>query len=191
VISPREASAALGYIRAVIAERLGGPPASPPRASLFTERLPNFVTVHRGPRLQGCIGTMAPDVPLAESLRRNALAAAFDDPRGRPLRAIEVPALSLEVSILSPLEPLPLGDEAHALTSIRPGVDGLLLSWRGHRGVFLPQVWRSLPEPPRFLQALKEKAGLPRDFWADDVELERFTVTEFHQGPLSRYASSW
>ena len=151
MISGREASAALGYIRSVIAERLGGPPASPPRAPLFLERLPNFVTVHLGPRLQGCIGTMAPDVPLAESLRRNALAAAFDDVRGRPLRPLDVPALSLEVSILSPLEPLHLGDEALARAAIRPGVDGLLLSWRGHRGVFLPQVWRALPEPGRWV----------------------------------------
>jgi AMMECR1 domain-containing protein len=32
-----------------------------------------------------------------------------------------------------------------------PGVDGLVLEWRDHKGTFLPQVWEQLPEPRAFL----------------------------------------
>ena len=54
-----------------------------------------------------------------------------------------------------------------------------MLEWGRHRGVFLPQVWESLPEPREFLDHLKLKAGLPADFWAPELTLERFTVEKF------------
>ena len=61
----------------------------------------------------------------------------------------------------------------------RPGRDGLTLRWRGRSATFLPQVWEQLPAPRDFLAALKRKAGLPADFWAEDVLLERYPVRKF------------
>jgi AMMECR1 domain-containing protein len=37
-------------------------------------------------------------------------------------------------------------------------------------------MWPRLPEVNEFLGELKEKAGLPYDFWDDDVKLYRYTV---------------
>ena len=55
----------------------------------------------------------------------------------------------------------------------------MILEWRGHRATFLPQVWEELPQPPDFLRALKQKAGLASEFWAGDLRLSRYTVRKF------------
>ncbi|RMH17860.1 MAG: AmmeMemoRadiSam system protein A [Acidobacteria bacterium] len=135
-----------------------------------------FVTLRRGGALRGCIGSLEAYRPLFEDLRANALAAAFHDPRFPSLRADELEDLEIEVSLLSPPEPLRFSSEEEALAQLRPGRDGVVLSYRGHRGTFLPQVWKQLPEPRRFLARLKEKAGLPADFWDPEIALARYAV---------------
>jgi MEMO1 family protein len=83
------------------------------------------------------------------------------------------------VSLLEPPLPLAVRDEAHAHELLRPGVDGVVLEWRGTRATFLPQVWEQLAEPRIFLAALKRKAGLSADFWDSDVQLARYRVRKF------------
>jgi len=64
---------------------------------------------------------------------------------------------------------------------LRPGEDGVIFAWRHYRSTFLPQVWEQLPDVESFMAALKRKAGLPADFWADDVELGRYRVHLFKE----------
>jgi AmmeMemoRadiSam system protein A len=139
----------------------------------------SFVTLEFGDHLHGCIGTIEPRGSLGDDVRRNAVLAAFEDPRSRPLRAAELAEVDVTVAVLGPLAPLPFTDERHARAQLRPGVDGLLLRWRTHRGVFLPKVWDKLPGAKDFLDQLKRKAGLPSDFWAEGLVLERFEVRGF------------
>ena len=81
------------------------------------------------------------------------------------------------MSLLSASEPLEAGSEAELVARLRPGVDGLILAWDGHRGTFLPQVWEQLPDPQQFLNRLKQKAGLPVSFWSPQVTVRRYGVT--------------
>jgi AmmeMemoRadiSam system protein A len=141
----------------------------------------------RGEQLHGCIGSVEPRRRLVDDLRHNAVLAAFHDPRTRALRSDEIDLVRFAVSILGPHTPLRFTDEADARAQLRPRVDGLILSWHGHRGLFLPKVWESLPEPAAFLDNLKRKAGLSVDFWHSDIELERFEVLEFDE-PYDRAA---
>ncbi|WP_374563440.1 AmmeMemoRadiSam system protein B [Ideonella sp.] len=173
-------AAAFAVARNAIAQALGEPPiAEPPHPALDTP-LACFVSLHSADGdLRGCVGRLDTEQTLREALRANALAAAFHDSRFPPLAADEWPGLRVEVSLLSPLQPLPARDEAEALAAMRPGTDGLVLSWRHHRAVLLPQVWDQLPTPGAFLEALKHKAGLRSHFWADDLRLERFEVRYF------------
>lgn len=166
------------WARAVLGEALGGPPAPPPPAGAARPGAA-FVTLRfRDGRLQGCIGSLEPRRALFADVRGNALAAAFDDPRARPIGLADLDALDVEVSILSPLEPIEFRDEPGARAALRPGVDGVVLSAVGRRGTFLPQMWRELREPQVFLDELKQKAGLPARFWSPEVRLQRYTVDE-------------
>ena len=171
------ARAAVALARNVIAAALGEPRVDEPPHPGLDEPGACFVTVHgRDGALRGCIGRLEPEGSLRAQLESNARRAAFGDPRFPPLQPQEWPGLRIEVSLLGPLEELPAADEATALAALRPGVDGVVLNWRGHQATFLPQVWRQLPTPEAFVAALKRKAGLASDFWSPEMQMQRYTV---------------
>ena len=157
-------------------------PSAPPRAwSEEWLRAPgaSFVTLHLDGDLRGCIGSIEPRRALGDDVTHNARAAAYRDPRFPPVATEEVPRLQVEVSVLSARVPLEVYDEAEAIAALRPGVDGLYFEFHDLASTFLPQVWKSLPEPAQFLGELKRKAGLPPRFWHPDVRLSRYTVEKF------------
>ncbi|HJL69587.1 MAG TPA: AMMECR1 domain-containing protein, partial [Anaerolineales bacterium] len=77
-----------------------------------------------------------------------------------------------------PLAPLQFGSEKELLALMRPGVDGLLLQEGNRRGTLLPSVWDSLSGADEFLRHLKRKAGLPEDYWSDDLRVSRYTAAD-------------
>lgn len=167
--------------RASIARALGEPVAPPPHAEWLDAPGAAFVTLTRAGELCGCIGSLEARRSLKEDVEENARLAAFADPRFPPLSRGEFADTRIEVSVLSPAEPLAFSDEADALRQLRPGIDGVILEYGRHRATFLPQVWRQLPEPRDFLAHLKRKAGLPADFWHPDVRLYRYTVEKYEE----------
>jgi AmmeMemoRadiSam system protein A len=173
----------LRIARAALAQALGaGSVAANLDEPWLREPGATFVTLRRADgELRGCVGSIEAQRPLAEDVAHNAVAAAFHDSRFPPLAPRELPEISLEVSLLSPPEPLPVLSEAEALRLLRPGVDGVILEYRGRRGTFLPQVWEQLPDPRDFLAHLTTKAGLPRGFWAPEVRLSRYTVRKWEE----------
>lgn len=124
-----------------------------------------FVTLKKRGQLRGCIGSLAAAEPIAAGVRRNAINAAFSDPRFRPLSPDELGGLTVEVSVLSEPRALAFSDAAHLLAILRPGVDGLIIRKGAHSATFLPQVWEQLPKAEDFLSHLCRKAGLPADAW--------------------------
>ncbi|MBH9579515.1 AmmeMemoRadiSam system protein B [Inhella proteolytica] len=171
--------ALLTQARHQIASALGLESPAPADHPLLDKPGAVFVTLNRQGRLRGCIGSLVATRPLGEDVRQHALNAAFKDPRFPPLSAEEWPDTEVEISLLAPPEPFPVASEAEACAQLRPGKDGVILSWQGHRATFLPQVWEQLPEPRAFLAALKRKAGLAADFWAEDLQLQRYRVRKF------------
>ena len=175
----RQGEALVALARDAILHELGGPAPSVPTGAWFEEPAATFVTVTRRGQLHGCIGSIAPRRSLASDVAHNAVAAAFTDPRSVAFRAEWIPDMGVEVTLLSPLQRLSVTDEADALRQLVPGEDGVVLRYGPSRGTFLPQVWESLPEPAEFLAELKQKAGLPRDFWAPGMEVYRFSAQKW------------
>lgn len=175
----------LAIARRAIAETLGEPAPAFDDAAWLDEPGATFVTLMQRGELRGCIGSLAAERPLREDLASNARAAAFRDPRFAPLTRREFTGITVEVSLLSPLEALSFESETHLLSLLRPGVDGVLLEHRWQRGTFLPQVWEQLPEPKSFLEHLKRKAGLPAGFWAHDIRISRYTVSKWSEVEVS------
>lgn len=138
-----------------------------------------FITLKINNELRGCIGTLQAYQPLVKDVADHAYAAAFEDHRFQPLQESEFDQLQYHISILSDPEPLEFKDEQDLLNKIRPGCDGLILEDGLRRGTFLPSVWESLPTPQQFLRHLKQKAGLPANYWSDSVRVQRYTVEEF------------
>ena len=172
----------LRLARRSIVEGIGGdaPAPTPQDLSLpppLLEPAATFVTLKRLGLLRGCRGLLEPVRPLAWDVWHNAWASAFDDPRFPRLTASELEDLEVGISILSALERIRADTESAVLESIEPGRHGLVLAFGPRRATFLPQVWRSLGDRGRFMEELKGKAGLPRDFWSPQMEAWRYTVT--------------
>jgi AmmeMemoRadiSam system protein A len=140
-----------------------------------------FVTLTQNGHLRGCIGTLEARRPLLRDVQENAVAAAFRDPRFEPLTADELPITRVEVSLLTPAEPIFFTSEADALAQLRPELDGVIFTAGNRRSTFLPQVWEQLPGPATFMAHLKQKAGLPANYWGTDVHLERYGVKKWKE----------
>ncbi|MBL8419367.1 MAG: AmmeMemoRadiSam system protein A [Dechloromonas sp.] len=140
-----------------------------------------FVTLTQHGQLRGCIGSLEAWRPLLADVEENARSAALRDPRFNPLSGEELPITRVEVSLLTPAEPMSFTSEAEALAQLRPAVDGVIFIAGRHRATFLPQVWDQLPDPAVFMAHLKQKAGLPADYWGPDVQLQRYAVRKWKE----------
>jgi AmmeMemoRadiSam system protein A len=147
-----------GVLHAVCHDR---PLSSFPTTGIFAERRGLFVTLHAAAKLRGCIGVIEGSAALGETLARCAADAALHDPRFSRLRAEELAALEVEVSLLSP--PQPIRPE-----EVEIGNHGLLVERGPRRGLLLPQVAvEHRLNREQFLAETCAKAGLPRDAWKD------------------------
>jgi hypothetical protein len=137
-----------------------------------------FVTLKRGGRLRGCIGSPEAHRPLAADVADNAYRAAFKDPRFPKLAPNERDGLDLSVSVLTAPEPMRFRDQNDLLAQIRPGEDGLIIADGHARALFLPSVWEQIPHAENFLAQLKLKAGLAADHWSGAFRAHRFAAAE-------------
>lgn len=140
-----------------------------------------FVTLTRDGGLRGCLGTLECRRGLAAEVMRCAADAASIDRRFPPVARHELSALSLEVSVLGPLELCqPPADSAVVI-----GRHGLVVEQDDARGLLLPQVAAERDwTPEHFLQQTCVKAGLPDDAWRRDASVYRFEAQVFG-GPLN------
>lgn len=171
----------LAIARAAIAQALGRTATIRADAPWLLAPGATFVTLTQHGQLRGCIGSLQAQRPLRADVTANAVAAALRDPRFAPLAVQELDTVRIGVSLLSPMQSMPVRDQADALAQLRVGVDGLVFESQGRRSTFLPQVWEQLPRAQEFLEQLKAKAGFAIDFWAADVRLHRYTVAKWEE----------
>ena len=176
-LTPAARGELLSLARQTVANHVKGLPLPEWRGSDSMLRADGaaFVTLKdKSGRLRGCIGTIQPVMPLHQAVIRNAVAASSKDFRFPPVRPEELPNLDVEVTVLSPLEPL------SSISDITVGTHGLYLVAGQQSSVFLPQVpteqgWNR----DTYLQELALKAGLQADAWKR-AKLYRFTAEIIH-----------
>jgi len=144
-----------------------------PPTSHLAEPRGVFTSLYFHGELRGCVGYVLPVGSVFEAVAATARAAAFEDSRFCSIRAEEAPYLQIELSILTP--PQPISPDA-----VEIGRHGLLVSMGGFRGLLLPQVplehgWDRIT----FLEQTCRKAGLPRDAWQKGAKIEAFTAEVF------------
>ncbi len=151
------------------------PPADLP-GRLLTERGGVFVTLKKSGQLRGCVGTYQPTCDnLAREIIKNAISAAFRDPRFAPLVSSELSEILFTVSLLG--KPQPVTD----INQLDPKKYGVIAEKHGHKGLLLPDL-EGLNTVEQQLAAVHRKAALPAD--EKDVNYQRFTVEKYSE-PLS------
>ncbi len=172
--SPGERTILLRLARESILSAIEGRdiPLDPPTAHLAEPR-GAFTTLHLDGELRGCVGYVLPVSSVYRAVADTARAAAFEDARFPPVTLLEASPLEIELSILSPPQPI-------SIEAIEIGRHGLLISMAGNRGLLLPQVpvehnW----DRTTFLEQTCRKAGLPLDAWKNGATIEAFTAEVF------------
>jgi AmmeMemoRadiSam system protein A len=184
--SPAARAALLHVARAAIRRKLAGDPGEPPDvrpeagddplAAELIQPVGCFVSLHerRTRRLRGCVGRLDASHPACRAVHR-AAESALEDPRflEDPIVPEELPALELEVSLLSPLR------EVVSPMAFEPAEHGIYLVVRDRAGCFLPQVARETGwDRQQLLSRLcTEKLGVPPLAWRDpDARLHVFAT---------------
>jgi AmmeMemoRadiSam system protein A len=184
-LSREEGKYLLKLARATIEEKLFNKDvfeeeSNPPEK--FLEKRAAFVTLNIHGNLRGCIGHIVPQVALVESIKSNALSAAFKDPRFPPLSREEWNDIEVEISILTVPEQLQYTDAEDLLEKLRPGIDGVILIKNHRQSTFLPQVWDQLPDKADFLSQLCMKAGMGANEWKKgDITVFTYQAQAFEE----------
>ncbi|MCS7257816.1 MAG: AmmeMemoRadiSam system protein B [candidate division WOR-3 bacterium] len=145
-------------------------PVFSPISSKLKEKYGVFVTIKKNNELRGCIGYIEGLKPLYQAVSEMAIAAATEDPRFPPVSVLELPHITLEITILSPLKKIT------KISEIEIGRHGLVVKKGPRHGLLLPQVateynWNR----ETFLSHTCWKAGLPDNAWKDpDTEIYIF-----------------
>jgi AmmeMemoRadiSam system protein B/AmmeMemoRadiSam system protein A len=162
--------------------RSGKVPEAKPLTSRLGEKRGAFVTLHERGDLRGCIGYVEAVKPLYQAVSDMAVAASTEDPRFPPVRVEELDKIDIEITVLSPLRPLPSPD------SVVVGKHGLVIRKGFRSGLLLPQVpveqgWNR----EQFLTHTCLKAGLPPNAYKQkDAQLFCFTGQVFGEKELGR-----
>lgn len=179
-LTRRDRQRLLQLARATLQAHLAGRALPPLPDDALCGRLAGaFVTIRVAGALRGCLGRLAADRPLGAIVRAMTVAAARDDPRFAPVTAEELPALTLEISVLRQPAPFAPVDPGRLVI----GRDGLIVR-RGRRtALLLPQVaaehgW----DGERFLGACCRKADLPPDAWREPgIDVLTFQAEVFEE----------
>ncbi|MHB2154252.1 AmmeMemoRadiSam system protein A [Calditrichota bacterium GD2] len=174
----------LQLARETIKARLFGRPLPQPEA--ISENLKTntgaFVTLTKNGRLRGCIGYVVGLKPLYQAIQELAIAAAFNDPRFPPLEKEELDDVEIEISVLTPLEPV------KDVSEIETGKHGLMVRNGFYEGLLLPQVASEYGwDRETFLSETCLKAGLPPTAWQDPrTEIFKFSALIFRENDGKR-----
>ncbi|HJO38713.1 MAG: AmmeMemoRadiSam system protein A [Vicinamibacterales bacterium] len=160
MLNEAQRAALLEIARASVVARVNGRSYAPPRVPALDQRAGAFVTLHRDGTLRGCIGSLGDTEPLVDVVARCAAAAAISDPRFPPLDATAVGQVTLEISVLGPME------QVTDPTEIEVGRHGVVVKDGDRHGLLLPQVatewgW----DREELLAQTCVKAGLARHAW--------------------------
>ena len=139
-----------------------------------------FVTLYQAECLRGCVGAFLETRDVGWLVREAAIGAVSDHRfAGQVVIAQDLPALVMEISLLSRLQPM--SDPGGLI----PGVHGIRIEACGRSGCFLPKVANEYHWSAQDLleACCTMKMGLPADAWRrPDASVQIFTAEVFREG---------
>ncbi len=185
-LTPQEKTMLLLEARQSIELTLTGKLLPPLILSAYSQSLQekgaSFVTLTLKGELRGCIGSLEAFQPLIADVREHAIDAAFKDFRFPPVQLAEFNQILIEISRLTPPQPLVYKEPKELPKKLKKGVDGVILRDGFQRATFLPQVWEQLPNAEEFLGHLCMKMGVPTNTWKQKkLDVSIYHVEEFHE----------
>lgn len=137
----------------------------------FDKKAGVFVSIKKHGSLRGCIGTIEPaGRNIVEEVVKNAVSAAFHDPRFKPVRREELEDLEFSVDVLQPPEPV------SGLNELDPQKYGVIVRSGRRSGLLLPNL-EGIDSAGEQVEIARRKAGIGPE---EPVALERFEVVRYY-----------
>ncbi len=177
--TPEQSARLLDIARAAIQNTLRCEPLSPVTDTDPALHQPagSFVSLHEltTHRLRGCVGRLDASAPVTQVVQQTAV-SVLADPRfiNHKVHLHELACLSIEISILSPLKPVPTP------LDFDPAIEGIYLTISNRTGCFLPQVAKETGWTKEQLldRLCTEKMNFPPKMWQHPAaRLQTFTAT--------------
>lgn len=172
----------LGLARSAILDNLGSPheePGAESLPSILENKGASYVRLTIDGQLRGENGSPHCEHRLPQSIRQSAYRAAFSDSRFQPIKPDELDRLDVEVSLVTPLEPISANSVTELGDCIIPAIDGLhVVTEYGEFSLF-PSYWASHSNTRMFITQLLRKAHIDPREWHDDYEWYKFQTLTF------------
>ena len=122
-----------------------------------------FVSLYMQGKLKGCIGRFHTDEPLYKVVQEMTISSATRDYRFSRVERDDLPEISIEISVLTPLKRISSIDE------IQPGIHGIYIKKGSCSGTYLPQVANGTGWTAEEFVAhcASNKAGLGPEEWKE------------------------
>lgn len=129
-----------------------------------------FVSLYKKGELRGCIGTVEPlENHIGEEIIKNAIEAAFFDPRFLPVEREELDKLAISVDVLRQKEAV------ESIEELDPQKYGVVVESEGRRGLLLPDL-EGVNTPDEQLDIAMKKAGI---IDGEKMKVYRFEVLRY------------
>ncbi len=144
------------------------------------EKTGAFVTLQKDGELRGCIGRFSADKPLYELIEQMAITSATQDVRFSSVTEDELDDITIEISVLTPMEKIESADE------IELGTHGVYIEKGGMSGTLLPQVAEKFNwTKEEFLgHCARDKAGIGWEGWKE-ANVYKYSAIVFGEEELS------
>jgi hypothetical protein len=177
-LSDEQKKTLLRIARESLTAALKGEAYEPPKIDdpKLSEPRGAFVTLTLGGELRGCIGQFGATDPLYKVVADRARASALDDYRFRDRRLTvkDLPNVKIDISALTPMEPV------KDYSEIEVGRHGLYVRYGNAGGTLLPQVASELGwDTETFLSHTCMKAGLAPDMWKRGAKFQKYGADVF------------
>ncbi|MCV6608211.1 MAG: AmmeMemoRadiSam system protein A [Campylobacterales bacterium] len=131
----------------------------------LTDTMATFVTLTINNNLRGCIGSLAPHRMFLDDIIANSYAAAFKDPRFKPLSKAEASMVNIEISVLTPPQNITFSSKEELQQKLTLGKDGVILESEGKRATYLPHVWNQFNSFDEFFSSLAKKGNIEGELY--------------------------
>ncbi|MBR1648412.1 MAG: AmmeMemoRadiSam system protein A [Alphaproteobacteria bacterium] len=138
----------------------------------------SFVTLYYNGGVLGSFGSIYPTKAMVFDVVVNTKEAFLQNQLSEKLSPDDI---KIKIALLTGFSKINYKNEEEILAKIRSGVDGIVIRDGDRQALFLPEDWQKFNTPRKFLNALKLKAGISPNFWADSIQVYRFQTVEIKE----------
>ncbi len=151
---------------------------------VLNEPLAVAVTLYLGKKVRSHFCVLDAERSLIEAIIYNAKVAAFELPQYPPLTTSEYLHVSIELSLLTPLEAVNFDSLETLYGAFRPHIDGIVIKHHDQSAYFMPENWNETETIDTIILRLHEALHVSPEPQNDTITFYRFQTQKAQDDPI-------